>query len=172
MLRRIFSVALLVSSSFIAIAADGQRFIRRKHKGISPGRRQRDVCLWRECARGIAADLLGRQAGCGRSRFPRRCRRANGLRLTPRTPTRRRSMRAGARAVCGAGAEGYVCGRKSRPGAALRQHADSIEMVSTLSLKDIKRAVLVTLHYAIDARSGILARSATIENQGGAADHD
>ncbi len=32
-------------------------------------------------------------------------------------------------------------------------------------LKDIKRQVFVTLHYAIDAESGILARSATIENR-------
>ena len=33
-------------------------------------------------------------------------------------------------------------------------------------LKDIKRPVFVTLHYSIDAESGILARSATIENRG------
>ena len=32
-------------------------------------------------------------------------------------------------------------------------------------LKDIKRQVFVTLHYAIDPESGILARSATIENR-------
>ena len=32
-------------------------------------------------------------------------------------------------------------------------------------LKDIKRNILVTLHYAIDPDSGILARSATIENR-------
>ena len=32
-------------------------------------------------------------------------------------------------------------------------------------LKDIKREVFVTLHYSIDAESGILARSATIENR-------
>jgi alpha-galactosidase len=31
-------------------------------------------------------------------------------------------------------------------------------------LKDIKRPIYVTLHYSIDAKSGILARSATIEN--------
>ena len=33
-------------------------------------------------------------------------------------------------------------------------------------LKDIKRPVYVTLHYAIDGETGILARSATIENRG------
>jgi alpha-galactosidase len=33
-------------------------------------------------------------------------------------------------------------------------------------LKDIKRQIFVTLHYAIDPESGILARSATIENRG------
>jgi alpha-galactosidase len=33
-------------------------------------------------------------------------------------------------------------------------------------LKDIKRPIFVTLHYAIDPDSGILARSATIENRG------
>ena len=33
-------------------------------------------------------------------------------------------------------------------------------------LKDIARPIFVTLHYAIDAESGILARSATIENRG------
>ncbi len=33
-------------------------------------------------------------------------------------------------------------------------------------LKDIKQPVYVTLHYAIDPESGILARSATIENRG------
>ena len=33
-----------------------------------------------------------------------------------------------------------------------------------ITLKDISRAVTVTLHYAIDPESGILARSATIEN--------
>ena len=32
-------------------------------------------------------------------------------------------------------------------------------------LKDIKRQSYVTLHYAIDPESGILARSATIENR-------
>jgi alpha-galactosidase len=32
-------------------------------------------------------------------------------------------------------------------------------------LKDITRAIYVTLHYAMDAESGILARSATIENR-------
>jgi alpha-galactosidase len=34
-------------------------------------------------------------------------------------------------------------------------------------LKDISRPIFVTLHYAMDAESGILARSATIENRGG-----
>ena len=33
-------------------------------------------------------------------------------------------------------------------------------------LKDIARPILVTLHYAVDSESGILARSATIENRG------
>ncbi|HEY1903184.1 MAG TPA: alpha-galactosidase [Terracidiphilus sp.] len=33
-------------------------------------------------------------------------------------------------------------------------------------LKDISRPIFVTLHYAMDAESGILARSATIENRG------
>jgi alpha-galactosidase len=33
-------------------------------------------------------------------------------------------------------------------------------------LKDIKQPIYVTLHYAIDGESGILARSATIENRG------
>jgi alpha-galactosidase len=33
-------------------------------------------------------------------------------------------------------------------------------------LKDIRRPVVVTLHYRMDAESGILARSATIENRG------
>ena len=32
-------------------------------------------------------------------------------------------------------------------------------------LKDIKRQIYVTLHYAMDPESGILARSATIENR-------
>lgn len=39
--------------------------------------------------------------------------------------------------------------------------ADGLEVV----LKDIKREVYVKLHYAIDPASGILARSATIENR-------
>src|SRR5690348_2075907 len=34
-----------------------------------------------------------------------------------------------------------------------------------VELKDISREVFVTLHYAMDAESGILARSATIENR-------
>jgi alpha-galactosidase len=38
--------------------------------------------------------------------------------------------------------------------------ADSLE----ITLKDISRAVTVTLHYKMDSESGILARSATIEN--------
>ena len=33
-------------------------------------------------------------------------------------------------------------------------------------LKDISRPIYVTLHYAMDAKSGIVARSATIENRG------
>jgi alpha-galactosidase len=33
-------------------------------------------------------------------------------------------------------------------------------------LKDITRPIFVTLHYAMDAESGVLARSATIENRG------
>jgi alpha-galactosidase len=37
-------------------------------------------------------------------------------------------------------------------------------------LKDISRPVYVTLHYAIDPESGILARSATIENRGTGSD--
>ena len=36
-------------------------------------------------------------------------------------------------------------------------------------LKDIERPIFVTLHYSIDSDSGILARSATIENRGAAA---
>jgi alpha-galactosidase len=36
-------------------------------------------------------------------------------------------------------------------------------------LKDIERPIFVTLHYAMDPESGILARSATIENRGTAA---
>ena len=39
--------------------------------------------------------------------------------------------------------------------------ADGVDVV----LKDISRAVYVTLHYRIDAASGVLARSATIENR-------
>ncbi len=39
--------------------------------------------------------------------------------------------------------------------------ADGVDVI----LKDIKRDILVTLHYAIDPDSGILARSATIENR-------
>ena len=39
--------------------------------------------------------------------------------------------------------------------------ADGLEVI----LKDISRKVYVTLHYTIDATSGILARSATIENR-------
>ena len=33
-----------------------------------------------------------------------------------------------------------------------------------IKLKDISRAIIVTLHYSMDAQSGILARSATIES--------
>src|ERR1017187_5964797 len=43
--------------------------------------------------------------------------------------------------------------------------ANSVDVV----LKDIERPVYVTLHYAIDSESGILARSATIENRSTAA---
>jgi len=46
-------------------------------------------------------------------------------------------------------------------------HYDSHEMTENgvdVVLKDIKRSVFVTLHYTIDPESGILARSATIEN--------
>jgi alpha-galactosidase len=39
--------------------------------------------------------------------------------------------------------------------------AEGVDVV----LKDIKRNILVTLHYAIDPESGILTRSATIENR-------
>ena len=38
---------------------------------------------------------------------------------------------------------------------------DGLEVV----LKDISRNVFVTLHYSIDPQTGILARSATIENR-------
>ena len=38
-------------------------------------------------------------------------------------------------------------------------------------LKDIKRPIFVTLHYAMDPDTGILARSATIENQGSSRGH-
>ena len=47
-------------------------------------------------------------------------------------------------------------------------HYDRHEITSdgfNVVLKDIKREVFVTLHYSIDAGSGILARSATIENR-------
>ena len=43
-----------------------------------------------------------------------------------------------------------------------REVANGFDVV----LKDIARPVYVTLHYAIDAESGVLARSATIENRG------
>ena len=39
-------------------------------------------------------------------------------------------------------------------------------------LKDISRDVFVTLHYSMDAATGILGRSAVIENRTKAADHD
>ncbi len=41
------------------------------------------------------------------------------------------------------------------------EKADGLEVV----LKDISRKIFVTLHYAIDPETGILARSATIENR-------
>jgi alpha-galactosidase len=47
-------------------------------------------------------------------------------------------------------------------------HYDRHETTSdgfNVVLKDIKRQVFVTLHYSMDARSGILARSVTIENK-------
>jgi alpha-galactosidase len=40
--------------------------------------------------------------------------------------------------------------------------SDGVEVV----LKDIERPIYVTLHYTVDAETGILARSATIENRG------
>jgi len=43
--------------------------------------------------------------------------------------------------------------------------ADGFEVV----VKDLEREIFVTLHYAIDPESGILARSATIENREGEA---
>ncbi len=46
------------------------------------------------------------------------------------------------------------------------QTADGFDVV----LKDIARPIYVTLHYAMDSQSGILARSATIENRGPATD--
>ena len=47
-------------------------------------------------------------------------------------------------------------------------HYDSHTMTANgfdVVLKDIKRNIFVTLHYSIDPESGILARSATIENR-------
>jgi alpha-galactosidase len=47
-------------------------------------------------------------------------------------------------------------------------HYDSHTLTANgadVALKDIKRNILVTLHYAIDPDSGILSRSATIENR-------
>ena len=44
-------------------------------------------------------------------------------------------------------------------------HHESASDGFNVSLKDIKRKVFVTLHYAIDPASGILSRSATIENK-------
>src|ERR1700721_2831606 len=41
-----------------------------------------------------------------------------------------------------------------------KPNGNSIDVV----MKDIRRAVIVTLHYNIDPESGIIARSATIEN--------
>ena len=48
-------------------------------------------------------------------------------------------------------------------------HYDSHEKTENgfdIILKDIKRSLFVTLHYSIDAESGILSRSATIVNRG------
>jgi len=44
-------------------------------------------------------------------------------------------------------------------------HHESATDGFNVVLKDIKRQVLVTLHYAIDPNSGIISRSATIENK-------
>jgi len=44
-------------------------------------------------------------------------------------------------------------------------HHESATDGFNIVLKDIKRQVLVTLHYAIDPGSGIISRSATIENK-------
>ena len=44
-------------------------------------------------------------------------------------------------------------------------HAETANGLDVV-LKDVARPIFVTLHYAIDAESGILARSATIENRG------
>ncbi|MBS1805747.1 MAG: alpha-galactosidase [Acidobacteria bacterium] len=44
-------------------------------------------------------------------------------------------------------------------------HHESATDGFNVVLKDIKRQVIVTLHYAIDSGSGILSRSATIENK-------
>jgi len=44
-------------------------------------------------------------------------------------------------------------------------HHESATDGFNVVLKDIKRQVIVTLHYAIDPTSGILSRSATIENK-------
>jgi alpha-galactosidase len=52
----------------------------------------------------------------------------------------------------------------------LMLHYDSHEIASDsfkIILKDIKRQVFVTLHYTIDPETGIVARSATIENREG-----
>jgi alpha-galactosidase len=43
---------------------------------------------------------------------------------------------------------------------------EKVENGLDVTLKDIKRDVFVTLHYSIDAESGILSRSATIVNKG------
>jgi hypothetical protein len=71
----------------------------------------------------------------------------------------------GCRAIFGTRSEGYFCGRQSRPVlryASSSKHDDnSIDVV----MKDISRAVIVTLHYSIDSKSGIVAHSATIENR-------
>jgi alpha-galactosidase len=46
------------------------------------------------------------------------------------------------------------------------QSHSEVENGFDVVLKDISRPIFVTLHYAIDPESGILARSATIENRG------
>ena len=69
-------------------------------------------------------------------------------------------------AVHRAGSEDHICRRQSRPGPALREPQDRRRHGFDVVLKDIERPIYVTLHYAIDPDTGILARSATIENRG------